>query len=515
MLRRQPCDKAWRFCGTLALALQCASWASSVQAHEAGTTSDTEAESADVWLAVVGVFTESPTSLIDGAGHAHQAVTTAVPQAQAFYDQGLAWMHSYFWLEAARSFRQALVLDPQIALAEAHLGLAYAELDLMGKADGHFGVARGLAPSASERERLNVEAILTRWEAMGAEGDERDRLHEDYITSLDDLLAKYPDDAEVWVARGVAQEGSPTSRGQLGSIESVPYYETALRYDPDHVGARHYLVHAWENLQHYGRAASEAAAYASNASAAPHAQHMYGHVLPRVGRWDEAIAQFERADTLARSYVAREGIPARIEWHQLHNLYLLGLAYARVGRMADSERTLREAFETRGVHTGSELEAHPAYIELLIHLGRYDDARRSARVFASRSGPIAAAIGAIYEAESYALENRLDEARSAADRARTATESADDPDATSLMGELDAMLALAATDPMARYAGALSLQRVAETVGAQTGFDGWGSGFLRLSRLAQVASATENASLAQELTDRLKLRGDEAPPRTR
>jgi len=39
-----------------------------------------------------------------GIGSAHDTVATTSKQAQAFYDQGLACLHSYVWLEAARSF---------------------------------------------------------------------------------------------------------------------------------------------------------------------------------------------------------------------------------------------------------------------------------------------------------------------------------------------------------------------------------------------------------------------------
>src|SRR4029079_5610802 len=52
-------------------------------------------------------------------GVAHDPVGTGSKDAQAFYDQGLAYLHSYVWIEAARSFNQALRLHPQIALASS------------------------------------------------------------------------------------------------------------------------------------------------------------------------------------------------------------------------------------------------------------------------------------------------------------------------------------------------------------------------------------------------------------
>ena len=49
----------------------------------------------------------------NGIGNSHEAVTTTSKEAQAFYDQGLNYLESYVWIEASRSFHQALRLDPE------------------------------------------------------------------------------------------------------------------------------------------------------------------------------------------------------------------------------------------------------------------------------------------------------------------------------------------------------------------------------------------------------------------
>src|SRR5436190_6782896 len=70
-----------------------------------------------------------PVPLRKGIGVAHDAVSTTSARAQAFYDQGLAYLHSYVWLEAARSLNQALTIDPKVAMAHAGLAVAYTELN--------------------------------------------------------------------------------------------------------------------------------------------------------------------------------------------------------------------------------------------------------------------------------------------------------------------------------------------------------------------------------------------------
>src|SRR5947199_10307219 len=53
-----------------------------------------------------------PAKLLPGMGTVHLAITTSSPEAQQFFDQGLAQMHSFWAREAERSFLQAAALEP-------------------------------------------------------------------------------------------------------------------------------------------------------------------------------------------------------------------------------------------------------------------------------------------------------------------------------------------------------------------------------------------------------------------
>src|SRR4029453_9458648 len=65
---------------------------------------------------------ERPVTLRAGTGNSLDVATTSSPEALAFYRQGVNYLHGYVWIEAARSFNQALRVDPQMALA--HWGLS-------------------------------------------------------------------------------------------------------------------------------------------------------------------------------------------------------------------------------------------------------------------------------------------------------------------------------------------------------------------------------------------------------
>jgi len=45
---------------------------------------------------------ERPIGVLETVGHVNQTVSTNSPEAQAYYNQGVALLHSYVWIDAAR-----------------------------------------------------------------------------------------------------------------------------------------------------------------------------------------------------------------------------------------------------------------------------------------------------------------------------------------------------------------------------------------------------------------------------
>ena len=72
--------------------------------------------------------------LMPGMGKVNFPVTTARPEAQAFINQGVGQLHSFFYFEAERSFRQASKLDPDCAMA--YWGMAMANVNNAKRARG-------------------------------------------------------------------------------------------------------------------------------------------------------------------------------------------------------------------------------------------------------------------------------------------------------------------------------------------------------------------------------------------
>ena len=279
---------------------------------QAGQRGDHAGHQPDARLAAsadVLSVSKRPVPLRSGIGSAHDGVSTKSTQAQAFYDQALAYIHSYWWMEAARSFNQALTLDSNLASAYAGLSIAYTELNVPAAARDALARARSLAEKAPEHDRVHVDlrAMQFAAEEAGAWIDPPALIR--YRDAIDKALEKFPADEELWLLRGLAESQDPAERGQGSTASSVRFYERARTLNPAHVAAHHYLTHAYENTGRINEALAEGSTYAKMAPDVPHARHMYGHNLRRVGRIGEAIAEFVKADALESGYFRTERIP--------------------------------------------------------------------------------------------------------------------------------------------------------------------------------------------------------------
>jgi tetratricopeptide (TPR) repeat protein len=449
---------------------------------------------------------ERPTTIRAGIGKVSQKISAKTPAAQAFYDQGLAYLHSYVWIEAARSFHQALREDPDCAMA--WMGLARAEqgLNRDRESQAAIGKAKSFSAKVTEGERRHIELRAQQIDAQLAPPEKEKEKHEAYKRALEKAIAADPSDAELWVLRGNAEEPGPWGRGQAGGVGAVAYYEAALSRSPGHFGAHHYLVHAFENVGRHAEAAEHGKIYAEAAPNVAHAQHMYGHVLPRLGRWKEALAQFEKADAIEENYAREEGLRPGDDWHHVHNLQLLGYTYLRLGRVADAEKAFRRGYETpiRFAQYGWQ---HATLPEFLLLRGRTEEALTAARALANRT-PAARATGAAVEGETLLALGRSADAAEAAKRARTAFEEARkaagyearfiERFVEPFIRQLEAQLA--SSDKSAEE----SLLKLADDLAVNPRFDAWGEGLFRLERIAEQAKRSGRDSLAREIQERMR-----------
>ncbi|HEV3060868.1 MAG TPA: hypothetical protein VGY48_21660 [Vicinamibacterales bacterium] len=355
-----------------------------------------------------------PIALGNGIGSAHDAVATTSKEAQAFYDQGLAYLHSYWWLQAARSFNQALAIDASLGVAYAQLSLAYTELNAPAAAREALARAGTLAARAPEHDRLHIEARAAQMASEDA-GRDAGKLA-GYRALLDRALARFPADEELWLLRGLAESQDPAERGQGSVASSAPYYEKARAVAPAHFAAHHYLTHVYENTGRVREALTEGATYAKMAPGVPHARHMHGHSLRRAGRVEDAIAEFLAADAIETEYFKTEGVPVEYDWHYQHNIDQLATSYQYVGQMAKAEALLKRSFAISSALVQQEFNKRewPVY---LLSRGRAREALDAGTVMAGHRSSIVSAAGHVMVGEARLA---IGEYRLAAGEANTA-----------------------------------------------------------------------------------------------
>jgi tetratricopeptide (TPR) repeat protein len=449
---------------------------------------------------------ERPVPLRPGIGNVHEAVTTSSPEAQAFYDQGINYLHGYVWIEAARSFRQALRLDPNLALAWVGLSRVYSGLDDPQDARDAAARAGALTARTSPREQRRIALRAKQLEAMA---DITDAVkHAAYKKAVDDALAADIGDPDLWLIRGNAEEASAAGRGQRGGAASTAFYLEALRLSPDNAAAHHYLTHSYETIGQIPLALEHGEAFARLAPAVPHSHHMWGHDLRRVGRIDDAIAAFRRTDDLEKAYYAAEGIDASLDWHHVHNLDLLATAYQHKGQMKKAEATMREA---------TALPPLTDYIEFnqkllpvfLLGRERWDEATEAAGRLARGKWPATRAVGQALLGHALLVRGRAPEARAALEAAERelaavpasaagigVNRNQTQPWVDTLRGEL----LIRHGD---RAEGRRVLEGVARTLRGLPGPDAWIQALFRLESMARTARDAGEWELAGFLADQM------------
>ena len=362
---------------------------------------------------------ERPVALRTGIGTLHEKVTTSSQEAQAFYDQGLAYLHSYVWIEAIRSFHQALRLDDRLAMAFLGLADAYIGLEDIPTARAAFERAHELAPRASKPEQAWIRIRGAELDYLESNADQDKYVA--YRRSISDALKANPSDPWLWIQRGLADEGSPTTHGQAGGVDTIAFYRTALALAPDNFAAHHYYAHTLENLGRTKEALEETAIYLRMAPGIPHAHHMHGHELMRLGRTEEAIAEFLKTKSLEEQYYRTENIPARYDWHHAHNLQLLAMSYESLGQMKAAEATFREAFAVPAYTDFLEFN-RKAWPEFLLARGRYEEALKASQELTKSAWPLPRLAGHTLAGEALLAMDRPTEAQEELSLAEQETE---------------------------------------------------------------------------------------------
>ena len=287
--------------------------------------------------------------LYDNLGSHHHPITTTVPSAQRYFDQGLRLVFAFNHEEAVASFEEAGRLDPETAMAFWGIALALgpninAPMSAGQERRAYEAVrkARTLSSNVSLREQAYIDALATRYSP--GPGSRREALDAGYADAMRMLSKRFPDDvdaatlfAEALMDKQPWDYWTPDGRPKGAAEEIVSTLERVLQRQPDHPGGCHYYIHAVEASAQPERALACADRLPGLMPGAGHLVHMPAHIYLRLGRYHEAAERNVHAATVDHDYLAHRKLTgAYPKGYYPHNVHFLWSALTMEGRSKEA-----------------------------------------------------------------------------------------------------------------------------------------------------------------------------------
>jgi len=319
-------------------------------------------------------------TLLTGYGNGGFPITTSVPQAQAFFSNGMELGAAFAHPAAVAAMQEAVRLDPACGMCKWGQALVDGPTINYGKDTKErvplYKLAREaereVRAAGTPRERALATALADRYRPGNI--DRHDRA---YAAAMVKIQQAYPQDNEIAVLTAdallqTAYTGDDIDKPRVR--QAVALLEPVLRRDPDHTPAIHFYIHATEAAEEPAKAEPYADRLASLAPKASHLVHMPSHTFYWLGRYQDA-ADFNRravdigkAQALALGTAAPQGVWG-LPYH-MHNV-LFGLGGALMaGDSATALDLARPMIEVVQTRTDDE-----PWSQLLAALGYYAVAR--------------------------------------------------------------------------------------------------------------------------------------------
>tara|TARA_R110000782_G_scaffold224342_2_gene311375 strand:- start:48965 stop:50848 length:1884 start_codon:yes stop_codon:yes gene_type:complete len=304
---------------------------------------------------------DSEPPLYEGLGSVNFPITTKNPEAQAFFNQGLALVYGFNHQEAIRAFRAAARRDPDCAMcywgeAFSHGSNVNAPMDPSTNEATWAALQKAVAAKdkASPRERALIEALQTRY-AENAPAD-RSGLDKAFSAAMMKVAADYPMDNDIGVlAAESAMTSSPWDYWEPGGLTPYPHMVPAIRLveqvmarDPYHPQAAHLYIHLLEASARPAQAEAAADRLSKPlVPAAGHLVHMPGHLFYRVGRYADAIRVNVDAAKVDEDYLKSSPLAGIYRFgYYPHNVHFIVSAAQMAG---DMETAVAQATKLREI----------------------------------------------------------------------------------------------------------------------------------------------------------------------
>jgi tetratricopeptide (TPR) repeat protein len=306
--------------------------------------------------------------------------TSGAAAAQPKFIEGVKDLHSFEFDEAAEAFHQAQQIDPNFALAYWGEAMSYnhplwAQLDLPAARKALERLARTLegrlAKAHTEKEKAYIEAVNALFYAPG------DKLARDsaYSDAMARLYERWPDDNEVSIFYALSLLGTvrPSDKGFRRQALAASIAFKVFQENPNHPGAAHFIIHAFDDPDHAILALPAARVYAKIAPAAPHALHMPSHIFVQLGMWQDVVASNIVAHQAAVDLIARMHLPEGRE--DFHTLSWLEYANLMLGKFDDARKNVdlaKQAADRNPKNPNIGQQYHTMLARYILETGKWE-----------------------------------------------------------------------------------------------------------------------------------------------
>jgi tetratricopeptide (TPR) repeat protein len=305
--------------------------------------------------------------------------TSCSAAAQPLMVTGLAFLHSFQYMQAKQTFHDAAERDPHCAMA--HWGEAmslyhqlwdFPQPDTL--AEGHKDIEEAQKIGApTERERDYISAAA----AFFADNPKLTHLErtQAYSAALAKLHAHSPDDVEAAAFYALslvalAYEDQPNETSDRKA--AIAILQPLLRSHPGDPGVAHYLIHATDTPELAPLGLEAARRYAKIAPDSSHAIHMPAHIFVRLGLWQESIA----SNIAAAASGKRAAEMHHAEFHyQTHAMDFLNYSYLQSGQEAKARQVIADTQHVVGASDEDKAD-HAAHLaaRTAVELHRWKEA---------------------------------------------------------------------------------------------------------------------------------------------
>jgi tetratricopeptide (TPR) repeat protein len=250
--------------------------------------------------------------ILAGYGSGGFAVTTKVPAAQAFFDNGMQLGAAFAHKAAIAAFQEAVRLDPDCAMCLWGEAWASGPTINYGIESGEAAklaelLARAEKLPATDTEHALIAALKLRFPARY----QAPAANLAFARAMDAIAAAHPADnalatlaADAWMVAGGDQKDF-----QASANRALELLTGVLTRDPDYTPAIHFYIHATEWVKVPERATPYADKLAALAPKASHLVHMPSHTYYWIGRYQDAADANMKAVALGIDNARRLGMP--------------------------------------------------------------------------------------------------------------------------------------------------------------------------------------------------------------